>query len=124
MKKLIIIEDEETLLNLLEKKLNQEGYEVDIARNGEEGLERIRSNRPDLILLDIVMPKMGGFDVMEILRKDEELKKIPIIIISNSGQPVELGRAKELGVVDWLIKTDFAPQEVVDKVKKQFNKEL
>ena len=124
MEKLIIIEDEETLINLLEKKLNQEGYEVDIAKNGEEGLEKIRSNKPDLILLDIVMPKMGGFEVMEILRKDEELKKIPIIIISNSGQPVELGRAKELGVVDWLIKTDFDPQEVVDKVKKQFNKEL
>jgi len=124
MKKLIIIEDEETLLNLLEKKLNQEGYEVDIARDGKEGLEKIRRNKPDLILLDIVMPKMGGFEVMETLRKDEELKKIPIIIISNSGQPVELDRAKELGVVDWLIKTDFDPQEVVDKVKKQFNKEL
>jgi len=124
MKKLIIIEDEETLLNLLEKKLNQEGYEVDIARDGKEGLEKIRRNKPDLILLDIVMSKMGGFEVMETLRKDEELKKIPIIIISNSGQPVELDRAKELGVVDWLIKTDFDPQEVVDKVKKQFNKEL
>jgi len=123
MKKLIIIEDEETLLNLLDKKLNQEGYSVDIARDGEEGLEKIRNNRPDLILLDIVMPKMGGFEVMEILRKDEELNTIPIIIISNSGQPVELDRAKELGVVDWLIKTDFDPQEVVDKVKKQFNKE-
>jgi len=124
MKKIIIIEDEETLLNLLDKKLNQEGYEVIVARDGEEGLEKIKSNKPDLILLDIVMPKMGGFEVMEILRKDEELKKIPIIIISNSGQPVELDRAKELGVVDWLIKTDFDPQEVVDKVKKQFNKEL
>jgi len=123
MKKLIIIEDEETLLNLLDKKLNQEGYSVDIARDGEEGLEKIKNNKPDLILLDIVMPKMGGFEVMEILRKDEELSKIPIIIISNSGQPVELDRAKELGVVDWLIKTDFDPQEVVDKVKKQFSKE-
>ena len=123
MKKLIIIEDEETLLNLLDKKLNQEGYSVDIARDGEEGLEKIKNNKPDLILLDIVMPKMGGFEVMEILRKDEELSKIPIIIISNSGQPVELDRAKKLGVVDWLIKTDFDPQEVVDKVKKQFNKE-
>jgi len=123
MKKLIIIEDEETLLNLLDKKLNQEGYSVDIARNGEEGLEKIRNNRPDLILLDIIMPKMGGFEVMEILKKDKELNTIPIIIISNSGQPVELDRAKELGVVDWLIKTDFDPQEVVDKVKKQFNEE-
>lgn len=118
MSKVIIIEDEETLLNLLDIKLNQEGYEVEVARDGQEGLEKIKTNQPDLILLDIVMPKMGGFEVMEALRKDEELSKIPIIIISNSGQPVELDRAKELGVVDWLIKTDFDPQEVVDKVKK------
>ncbi len=118
MKKIIIIEDEETLLNLLDKKLNQEGYQVDLARDGQEGLEKIKTNSPDLILLDIVMPKMGGFEVMEELRKDQELRNIPIIIISNSGQPVELDRAKELGVVDWLIKTDFNPQEVVDKIKK------
>ncbi len=118
MKKVIIIEDEETLLNLLDKKLNQEGYEVIVARDGQEGLEKIKTNMIDLILLDIVMPKMGGFEVMEELQKDEILSRIPIIIISNSGQPVELDRAKELGVVDWLIKTDFDPQEVVDKVKK------
>jgi len=118
MKKIIIIEDEETLLGLLQKKLSQD-YQVEIARDGQEGLEKIKEDKPDLILLDIVMPKMGGFEVMEALNKDGELKRIPIIIISNSGQPVELGRAKELGVKDWLIKTDFDPQEVVDKVKKQ-----
>ncbi len=118
MKKIIIIEDEETLLDLLQKKLSRD-YQVEIARDGQEGLEKIKEDRPDLILLDIVMPKMGGFEVMEALNKDKELKGIPIIIISNSGQPVELGRAKELGVRDWLIKTDFDPQEVVDKVKKQ-----
>jgi len=119
MKKILIIEDEEILLDLIQKKLLQEGYQVDIAKDGEEGLEKIREEKPDLILLDIVMPKMGGFEVMEEIKKDKELKGIPIIIISNSGQPVELSRAKELGVVDWLIKTDFDPSEVVEKVKKQ-----
>lgn len=119
MKKIIIIEDEETLLDLLYKKLSQQDYQVDVAKNGQEGLNKIKKFKPDLILLDIVMPKMGGFEVMKELRKDEELKNIPIIIISNSGQPIELDRAKELGVVDWLIKTDFDPQEVLDKVKKQ-----
>jgi len=119
MKKIIIVEDEEVLLGLLQKKLTKEGYQVETAGNGQEGLEKIRSNKPDLILLDIVMPKMGGFEVIEEINQSEELKKIPIIIISNSGQPVELDRAKELGVKDCLVKTDFDPEEVVVKVKKQ-----
>ena len=121
MKKILIIEDEEILLELIQKKLVQEGYQVNIARDGLEGLEKLREEKPDLILLDIVMPRMGGFEVMEEIKKDDNLKGIPIIIISNSGQPVELSRAKELGVVDWLIKTDFDPIEVVDKVKKQLD---
>ncbi len=121
MKKILIIEDEEVLLGLLQERLVQEGYQVDIAKDGQEGLEKIRKFKPDLILLDIIMPKMGGFEVMEEVNKDEELKIIPIIIVSNSGQPVELERAKKLGVKDWLIKTDFDPQEVIDKVKKQLD---
>ncbi len=121
MKKILIIEDEEILLELIQKKLVQEGYQVEVARNGQEGLEKMRDKKPDLILLDIVMPIMGGFEVMEEINKDKELKGIPIIIISNSGQPIELSRAKELGVKDWLIKTDFDPVEVVNKVKKQLN---
>lgn len=121
MKKILIIEDEEILLELIQKRLIQEGYQVAVARDGQEGLEKLRQEKPDLILLDIIMPKMGGFEVIEEINKDNKLKSIPIIIISNSGQPVELSRAKELGVVDWLIKTDFDPSEVVDKVKKQLN---
>jgi CheY-like chemotaxis protein len=118
-KKIIIIEDEKILANLLNKKLISEGYETLMAKDGKEGLEMIRKEMPDLVLLDIVMPEMDGFEVMEVIFKDKELKKIPIIIISNSGQPVELGRAKKLGAVDWLVKAEFDPKEVVDKVKKQ-----
>jgi len=122
MKKILIIEDEKILLELLEKKLTQEGYDVSIARDGEEGLEAIKTIKPELILLDIIMPKMGGFEVMEEIQKNEELKKIPIIIISNSGQPVEIDRAQKLGAKDWLIKTQFDPQEVIEKVVKQIGK--
>lgn len=118
-KKILFIEDEEILLDLLEKKLTQEGYDVSIARDGQEGLEKMRDQKPDLILLDIVMPKMSGFEVMEEMRKDPDLKEIPVIVISNSGQPVELDKAKELGAKDWLIKTEFDPREVIEKVKKQ-----
>ena len=118
-KKILLVEDEEIMIDLLQRKLTKEGYEVSVARDGEEGLKLMREVKPTLILLDIVMPKMGGFEVMEQMAKEPELKKIPVIVISNSGQPVELDRAQKLGAKDWLIKTEFDPQEVIEKVKKQ-----
>ena len=118
-KKILIIEDDKLLSNLLEKKLKKEGYKVSVAFQGDTGLAKIKEVMPDLILLDIVMPKMDGFEVMEKIKEDEELKDIPIIIVSNSGQPVEISRAERLGAKDWLVKAEFDPQEVVDKVKKQ-----
>ena len=95
MKKILLIEDEEIMIDLLQRKLNKEGYEVSIARNGEEGLKLMREQNPDIILLDIIMPRMGGFEVMEEMQKDKDLKKIPIIVISNSGQPVEIDKAQK-----------------------------
>lgn len=118
-KKILLIEDEEIMVNLLQRKLSQEGYEVQIARNGEEGLEQARKFLPNLVLMDIVMPKMSGLETMEEMKKDKTLSRIPVIIISNSGQPVELDRAQELGAKDWLVKTEFDPKEVIEKVKKQ-----
>jgi len=121
-KKILIIEDEEVLISVLKKKLIREGYDISVAKNGVEGLAKMKKDRPDLILLDIIMPEKGGFEVMEEMVKDEELKDIPVIIISNSGQPVEIEKAKKLGADDWLIKTEFDPQEVLDKVIKQIGK--
>ena len=116
-KKILIIEDEEILLDLLKSKLEELGYDVYFALDGEKGLKAIRDIVPDLILLDMVMPKMSGFEVMEAMQKDPSIKDIPVIIISNSGQPVELDKAKQLGAKDWLIKTEFDPAEVLKKVK-------
>jgi len=121
-KKILLVEDEEIMIGLLQRKLTQEGYEISVARDGEEGLKTMKEIKPNLILLDIIMPKMGGFEVMEEMAKDEGIKDIPVIVISNSGQPVELDRAQKLGAKDWLIKTEFDPQEVVDKVVKQIGK--
>ena len=118
MKKVLIIEDEDLIMDLLKKKLIQEGYEVLTAYNGEQGMEKLKSVKPDIVLLDIVMPKKSGYEVMEEMSKDPELNKIPIIVISNSGQPVELDRAKNLGAQDWLVKTEFDPKEVVEKVRR------
>jgi len=121
-KKILIIEDEEIMINLLQRKLTAEGYEALVARDGQEGILAMQEVKPDIILLDIIMPKMGGFEVMEEMNKNKELKKIPVIVISNSGQPVELDRAQKLGAKDWLIKTEFDPQEVIDKVVQQIGK--
>jgi len=118
-KNILIVEDEELLLNLLKKKLEELNYKVFIAKDGITGFKAIQENKLDLILLDLVMPRMGGFELLEKMGEDETMKKIPVIIISNSGQPVEIEKAKKLGVSDWLIKTEFDPQEVVDKVIKQ-----
>jgi len=122
MKKILFIEDEEVLRNLLHKKLTHEGYNVITAPDGEIGIEMIKKEKPDLILLDILMPQKTGFEVMEEINKDKELKKIPIIIISNSGQPVELEKAKALGAKDCLVKTEFDPQEVIEKVVQQIGR--
>jgi DNA-binding response OmpR family regulator len=112
--KILIIEDEPALLELLVTKLNKEGYVVSSAVDGEEGYEKIKKIRPDLILLDIVMPKMNGYEVLE--KMNGEQMKIPVIIISNSGQPVEIEKTKKLGAVDHLIKTEFNPLDVINKV--------
>jgi len=122
MPKILLIEDEEIMIELLERKLSQEGYEVLVARDGEEGLRLMRENWPNLVLLDIILPKMGGFEVLAEMNKNLSLKKIPVIIISNSGQPVELSKAIRFGVKDWLIKTEFEPRELIDKVVKQIGR--
>lgn len=120
--KILIIEDEKVLMELIHRKLEKEGYIVETAEDGEDGLKKMSDIKPDLVLLDIVMPKMDGFEVLEIVQKDQVLKTIPVIILSNSGQSVELDRARALGVRDWLIKTEFDPQEVLEKVVKQIGK--
>lgn len=114
-KRILIIEDEESLVDLLTAKLKKEGYNVESAHDGEAGYNKIAKTKPDLILLDIVMPKMDGYEVLE--KMNEENVNIPVIIISNSGQPVEIEKTKKLGAVGHLIKTEFSPLDVLNKVK-------
>jgi CheY-like chemotaxis protein len=118
-KKILIIEDEEILADLLKTKLTGLGYDVSVAPDGMKGWEALQELLPDLVLLDIVMPRMSGIELLEHKMDLPSVKTIPVIIISNSGQPVELQKCKELGAKDWLIKTEFDPQEVVTKVVAQ-----
>ncbi len=122
MKKVLVIDDEEILRRLLDKKLTREGYIVETAKDGKDGLEKMKKNKPDLILLDIIMPNMGGFELLEVMSKSKDLADIPVVIVSNSGQPVEIDKAKEMGVKDWIVKTEFDPGEVLKKVISQIGK--
>ncbi|OHA84607.1 MAG: hypothetical protein A2408_03085 [Candidatus Yonathbacteria bacterium RIFOXYC1_FULL_52_10] len=117
-KKILIVEDDSVLRDVLVEKLSKSGYSVESAEDGEVAMTKLHGGlNPDIILLDILMPKKNGMEVMEEMNADENLKKIPIVIISNSGQPVEIERAKALGAKDFLIKAIFDPAEVLEKVK-------
>ena len=115
-KKILVVEDEKPLLMAIKSKLEIEGYEVLIAEDGERAMELTREEKPDLLLLDILLPKKDGFEVLEDMKKEKI--EMPVVIISNSGQPVEVERARKLGVRDFLIKADFSPAEVLDKVRQ------
>jgi DNA-binding response OmpR family regulator len=117
-KKILIIEDEAVLGELLLQKFNAEGYRAFWEVDGEAGLKKIRKIRPDMVLLDILMPKKDGYEVLEEIHKDKMLKNIPVVVISNSGQPTEVKRILELGVKDYIVKAQFNPTEVLDKVRR------
>ncbi|MSR87937.1 MAG: response regulator [Candidatus Zambryskibacteria bacterium] len=117
MKKILLIEDDVFLGDVLLEKLKKENYEARLSRDGKEGFELIKEFKPDLLLLDIILPGMNGYEILEAKQKDPKIKDIPVIIISNSGQPVEINRALTLGVKDYFIKAQFDPEEVMIKVR-------
>lgn len=120
--KVLIIEDDAFLGGVLVQKLAAAEYEVRLAADGVSGLADIRAWKPDLILLDIILPGMNGYEILEEKFKDKKIKGIPVIVISNSGQPVEINRALSLGVKDYLVKAQFDPEEVMVKVRTQLGK--
>ncbi len=120
--KILIIEDDIFLGDVLIQKLKAADYDVHLARDGVSGLKQIREQHPDLVLLDIILPKMNGYEVLEAKQKDSAIRSIPVIVISNSGQPLEINRALALGVKDYLIKAQFDPEEVIVKVRLQLGK--
>lgn len=115
-KVIVLIEDDQILVDLLAKKLEKAGYAVKTAEDGIAGLDLVRQEKPELALLDMMLPKLNGFGVLEKMAEEKILPDLPVVIISNSGQPIEIERAKKLGVRDFLIKVNFDPNEVLDIV--------
>lgn len=121
-KRIVVAEDDAVLRDALGGKLVKSGYLVERAEDGVIAIEKIRETHPDCVLLDILMPRKSGIEVLEDMNKDPALKNIPAIIISNSGQPAEIKRAQELGARDFLIKAVFDPNEVLEKVRNLLEK--
>ncbi len=118
MKKILIIEDDSFLSEMYSTKLIQEGFETEIAVDGKQGIDKIKNIKPDLVLLDIVLPKMDGFEILESIKKDPEFKNIPIILLTNLGQKNEIEKGLSLGADEYIIKAHFTPTAVVAKVKE------
>ncbi len=118
MNRILVVEDEEFLVLALKDNLEAEGCTIDVAMNGEEAMKPIRSNRPNLILLDLLMPKRDGFYVLEEIKKNPEWKLIPIIVLSNLGSDTEIKKALEMGADDYFVKSQHPIEEVIEKVKE------
>ncbi len=121
MAKILLVEDDTILVEMYQAKFELEGHDVSVATNGEECLAILKEFHPELILLDILMPKLNGFHVLKEIKKQPELRQIPVILLTNLGQAeVDMNQelAKALGVNDYLIKSHHTPDEVVQKAVK------
>lgn len=116
-KKILVIEDDKFLRELIVRKLSDDGFTTSEAIDGEEGIKKIREEKPDLILLDLILPSIDGFEVLSQIKEDESLKSIPVIILSNLGQKEEVEKGLKMGAVDYLIKAHFTPGEIIEKIK-------
>lgn len=116
-KYVLVAEDDSFYGNVFKTKLAKEGLEVDVVVNGKKALEAARERKPDLILLDLVMPEMDGFEALEAFKSDDSLKDVPVIILSNLGQDSDVEKAKSLGAKDYFIKSNVSIQKVVEIVK-------
>lgn len=118
MSKVLLIEDEPLTIKIYRTHLQSEGHEVLIADNGEEGLKLAVGEQPDLIVLDIMMPKIDGFSLLKEIKTNPKTQKIPVLIYSNLSSPQDITKAKELGATDYLIKAKVTPTQVVKKIKE------
>jgi len=120
--RILIIEDDVFIMDMYETKFKMAGFEVLRAENGDKGIKVARKEKPDLIVLDIVMPQMDGLEVLKVTKGDSELKDIPVVLLTNLGQRENIEEGLKLGADDYIIKAHFTPDEVVGKVKKVLRK--
>jgi len=118
MKKILLVEDDPFLVDIYSTKLKESGFSVETAVDGDEGLKKLKEEVPDLLVLDIVLPHSDGWEILRRIRKEEKLKKLKIVILSNLSQKNEIKKGLSFGAVKYLIKAHYTPSEVVNEIKK------
>lgn len=118
MKNILLVEDDPFLIDIYRSKLKEVGFSVDTAEDGEQAITKMKDKKPDLVLLDIVLPDIDGWEILKQIKTDPELKDLKVVILSNLGQKNEVEKGVELGAVKYLIKAHFTPSEVVSEIKK------
>lgn len=117
-KKILLVEDDQYLVDIYKTKLEKEGYKVSVVQDGKDFFSILEKEDPDLILLDIVLPHVDGWEILRDLRKNPKFKEKKVVIISNLSQREEIEKAKELGVISFLVKAHYTPSEIVEEIKK------
>jgi DNA-binding response OmpR family regulator len=115
-KKILIIEDDKFLRELIAQKILKENYDIAEAVDGESGLKAAKDEKPDLVLLDLILPGIDGFEVLSRIKADMSIANIPVIILSNLGQKEDIERGLKIGAVDYMIKAHFTPAEIISKI--------
>jgi DNA-binding response OmpR family regulator len=122
--RVLVVEDDNFLRKILVMKFEAEGFQVESAADGEAGLHQVVANPPDLMLLDMILPNMNGFEVLAEMKTNKLTSKVPVIVLSNLGQEEDIKRATELGAVDFLVKSNLSIMEVVQKVKEAYARQF
>jgi DNA-binding response OmpR family regulator len=119
---ILLVEDDTFISGMYQTKLSTLGYTVRVAMDGEEGWNELQKESPDLVLLDIVLPKKDGFEILGDIRGSEKLKNLPVILLTNLGQKPDVQKGLDLGADDYIIKAHFTPSEVVEKIERMLAK--
>ena len=114
---ILIVEDDKFFRDLVSKKLEKNGFEMFLAADSKEALAILEEKRPSLIISDLILPGLDGFELISMIKKDEKTKHIPVIVLSNLGQKEEIEKATSLGAIDFMVKVNFTPDEIVSKIK-------
>ncbi len=121
MKKILLIEDDPFIIDIYMTKLKESGFSVELAENGKKALEKIEEIKPDLVILDIVLPQIDGWEVLRKIKSKPEFKDLKVVILSNLGQKEEIEKGMNLGSVKYLIKAHYTPSEVIEEIKPLFS---
>jgi len=122
LKKILLVEDDRFILDMYKEKMGKENFEVRCAEDGASAIKIAKEIMPDIILLDVVMPLMDGFETLQAMKQDDKLKNIPIVLLTNLGQRRSVEKGLKIGAADYIIKAHFSPSEVVDKIKNIIEK--